>query len=102
MKQIFEVSDVRYDADAKKASFTGTNYFLHDDGTKEVKTQGEYDFESESAPTEEEVVTYAQSLIEEGWEISVVDTGEDTTALDGTNPEAPAEEAKPEGEAAAE
>lgn len=73
MKQILEVSNITDN------SYTATNYFLHEDGRKEVKTQQNH--EIPSGLSQDEVLENAKGLIEPGADIEVV-FSEETTPLE--------------------
>lgn len=70
MKQILEISNIVYNPEESVTTYTVTNYVLHDDAKKEVKTQqnitlsGEVKFDRIESLTKEG--------IEEGYEIEVV------------------------------
>ena len=83
MKQFLEVSGIVYDAEANKTRFSLVNYFLHDDGQKEVKTSELAEFPVNGEVSHDEVINYAKSLINPDYEIEVVYSDVTTQITEG-------------------
>lgn len=83
MKQFLEVSGIVYDAEANKTRFSLVNYFLHDDGQKEVKTTELAEFPTNGEVSHDEVINYAKSLVNPDYAIEVVYSDVTTQITEG-------------------
>lgn len=83
MKQFLEVSGIVYDAEANKTRFSIVNYFLHDDGQKEVKTTELAEFPANGEVSQDEVLNYVKTLINPDYEIEVVHSDVTTQITEG-------------------
>lgn len=81
MKQILEISNLAYNAENAKTTFTLTNYYLHDDGQKEVKTQEVRELPGQAS--EEGAIAYVKGLIAAGWDMEVVVSQTETQLTEG-------------------
>lgn len=109
MKQILEISNIAYDAAESKTTFTLTNYYLHEDGQKEVKTQETREVPGQAS--NDGIEAYVKTLIASGYNMEVVIADTTTSVTEGIqngqttgpvgNDEAEAEAAKAQAEAQA-
>ena len=71
MSHILEITNLRYDEEAKTATVHLTNLFVNEDNVREIKTEQDQTFSSEGIPTPEEVIAFGSSLVEPGEDIGV-------------------------------
>ena len=83
MKQFLEVSGVVYDAEANKTRFSLVNYFLHDDGQKEVKTTEVAEFPGNGEISHDEVINHVKTLVNPDYAIEVIYSDVTTQITEG-------------------
>lgn len=81
MKQILEISNISYDAAESKTTFSLTNYYLHEDGQKEVKTQETREVPGQAS--NDGVEAYVKTLIAAGYNMEVVFAETETSVNEG-------------------
>jgi hypothetical protein len=81
MKQILEISNISYDAAESKTTFSLTNYYLHEDGQKEVKTQETREVPGQAS--NDGIEAYVKTLIAVGYNMEVVIADTTTSITEG-------------------
>lgn len=81
MKQILEISNISYDAVESKTTFSLTNYYLHEDGQKEVKTQETREVPGQAS--NDGIEAYVKTLIAAGYNMEVVFAETETSVNEG-------------------